>query len=79
MLVVRAFKSTNKVPRGIRNRWNNCLILLSIMNFVVTHIYREDNTCADALANIGLSLNSFVYYYTIHVEVRSDYDKSKIG
>lgn len=49
------------------------------MNFVVIHIYREGNTCADALANIGLSLNSFVYYYTIHVEVRSDYDKSKIG
>ena len=30
------------------------------MNIVVSHVYRKDNTCANALANISLNLNSFI-------------------
>jgi len=29
------------------------------MNFLVTHVYREGNGCADTLANKGLPLNVF--------------------
>jgi len=27
------------------------------MNFLVTHVYREGNSCADTLANLGLNLD----------------------
>jgi hypothetical protein len=38
------------------NRWKNCLLFISQMNFFVSHIFREGNKCADIMANIGLSL-----------------------
>lgn len=49
------------------------------MNFVVSHIYREGNICADALANIGLTLDVFVYYYSLPIQVRNDYVKNRLG
>ena len=30
------------------------------MSFLATHIYREGNNCADALANIGLNLDHYM-------------------
>jgi len=35
--------------------------------------------CAYVLANIGLSLNTFVFYSTIPMDVRSDYVKNRLG
>jgi len=64
MLVVQAFRNQGIVPWQLRNRWCNCLRITSNMNFLVSHVFREGNACADALANIGLSLNTFVYYYS---------------
>jgi len=58
VLVTLAFKSKKIVPWQLRNRWENCLHLISSMSFFVTHIYRKGNHCADQLTNIGLSLNS---------------------
>jgi hypothetical protein len=33
------------------------------MNFFVSHIYREENCCADGLANVGLIIDSFTIWY----------------
>jgi len=41
-LVVYAFKSKNQVPWQIRNRWNNVLVIIRSMNFVVTHIFKKE-------------------------------------
>lgn len=79
MLVVRAFKNASLVPWRIRNRWSNCLSIVSSLSFVVSHVHREGNTCADALANIGLSLNTFVYFSVIPLEVKTDYVKTRLG
>jgi len=65
MLVYLAFKSSKIVPWALRNRWDNCLFLLSRFNFHVTHIYREGNHCADKIANIGLTLPSYSWFNTI--------------
>ena len=54
-LLVLTFISISIVPWQLRQRWNQCLLLTQSMNFVVTHIYREGNHCADKLANLGLS------------------------
>jgi len=49
------------------------------MNFIVSHIFREGNACADALANIGLSLDNYVYYYSLPLQVRGDYVENRLG
>jgi len=58
-LVVMAFKSIALVPCSLRNIWINCNIMLNNTNFIVTHIYREDNLCVDKLASIGLDIHNF--------------------
>jgi len=78
-IVVLAFKSTDIVPWQIRNRWINCLNYTDSISFIVSHIYREENVCADRLANIGLSLASFQYFYTLSREVREAYVQNRLG
>jgi len=34
---------------------------------------------SDALANIDLTLNTCVYYYSLPLQVRSDYVKNRLG
>jgi ribonuclease HI len=68
-LVVLAFKSYTLVPWDLSNRWLNCIRLTSGMNFVVTHVYREENQCADGLANIGLTTDIFTIWYEIPSQI----------
>jgi len=56
ILVVNAFSNKSIVPSHLSNRWLNCMKLLASMNFVVSHIFREGNQCADSLANFGLTI-----------------------
>lgn len=44
------------------------------MNFIESHIYKEVNSCVDKLANIGLTLNSYV-----HLELRQEYVWNILG
>lgn len=78
MLVFLAFKSSKIVPWSLRNRWDNCLFLLSRFNFKVSHIYREDNHCADQLANLGLTLPSYSWFNTIPPQVNVEFVRNKI-
>ena len=61
-LVLLAFQKRSHVSWEIRNRWINCLELIKGMNFFVSHIYREGNSCADGLANIVLALSAFAWF-----------------
>ncbi|CAJ2628490.1 unnamed protein product [Trifolium pratense] len=70
-LVVMAFKSSELVPWELSNRWMNCNLLTRNMNFVVSHVYREGNQCADGLANIGLNLDRLTIWFDIPSEIRS--------
>ena len=52
--VVNLFKTrSTEVPWSCRVQWAACLRLLQNMSLVVSHIYREGNQVADALANHG--------------------------
>lgn len=79
MLVFLAFKSSKIVPWSLRNRWDNCLHLLSNFSFIVTHIYREGNQCADSLANIGLALSSHFWYSSVPSQVYAEFVWNKLG
>ncbi|KAK2452776.1 hypothetical protein QL285_000540 [Trifolium repens] len=78
-LVVQAFNDTSLVPWRLRNRWFNCSILIKSMNLIVSHIYREDNTCADGLANIGLSLDMFTFWYDMSDVIRDRFISYRQG
>jgi len=48
------------------------------MNFVVSHVYREGNCCADLLASIGLSLSHLKIWMDIPNYIRSAFVKDKL-
>jgi len=37
--VINAIRNKSQVPWSLRNRWENCLSLVSSMNFLATHVY----------------------------------------
>jgi len=49
------------------------------MNFIVSHIYREGNVCTDALANIGLNLNGFMWWHDAPNSIRQEVVKNMLG
>jgi len=50
------------------------MFFLKNINFVYSHVYREGNTCADDLTNLGLnySLNDFVWFDSIPDSIRGN-------
>lgn len=79
MLLVMAFKSAHMVPCSLRNRWANCLELTKNMNFLVSHIFREGNSCADSLASLGLDCNEFVWWNYPPTVIRSEVVRNMLG
>jgi ribonuclease HI len=77
-LVIKAIKNQSIVPWNLRNRWNNCLITIRSMNFIASHVFREGNTCADALANAGLSLTHLRVWLHVPDFIRDFYGKNKL-
>lgn len=78
-LVVLAFKSMSLIPCRLRNRWRNCKGMLDNMNFMVTHIYREGNQCADSLAAWGLNANGLTVWTDVPLFIREYYVKNRLG
>jgi ribonuclease HI len=79
LLVLQAFKSISIVRWRLRNRWDNRMILAENMNLIVTHIFREGNCCADKLANIGLTTDTFIWMDDIPIQVRADFTRNRLG
>ncbi|KEH20501.1 hypothetical protein MTR_8g479410 [Medicago truncatula] len=75
----RYFKNHSLIPWKLRNRWNNCLHIVRGMNFLVTHVFREGNCCADALANIGLTLDHLTIWLDLPDCVRGFYTQNRLG
>jgi ribonuclease HI len=78
-VVMLAFSSSFLVPWCIQNRWANCLLKTRQMNFIVSHIYREGNTCADLLAEIGLGINGSLWWDNVPGVIRQEVIRNKLG
>ncbi|XP_058770393.1 uncharacterized protein LOC131644024 [Vicia villosa] len=78
-LVVLAFSKPFIVPWAIRNRWENVLHHSRNINFLVTHIFREGNHCADRLANLGLHVNDFTWWEVVHRDILAELAKNSIA
>jgi len=79
LLLVLAFKNPLSIPWALRNRWLNCMEITKTMNFMVSHIHREGNTCVDALANIGLNIVGFFCWQDAPNIVRQDVIKNRLN
>ena len=74
---VLSFKKQSDVPIRFRNRWHNCMQLgLSI---ICTHIYREGNCCADALATMGHDLLDTTWFHTMPAALAVDFTRDRNG
>lgn len=78
-LVVQAFSSPNIVPSHIRIKWKNCLDLVNSMHFRVSHIFREDNSCADKLASYGVDSRCYSWWNLIPNFIRTDFFHNRWG
>jgi len=74
-----AFSNDAMIPCCIRNRWLNYKKFLYQMNFVVSHIYREGNRCADKLASIGLVVNGVTIWLALPDFLRDLFAHDKQG
>lgn len=78
-LVTIAFKNISIIPWQLRNRWKNCLQLTSKMIFMVSHIFRKGNDCADKLASYGISLEGFHWWNIIPMFISDDFFRNRVG
>lgn len=79
MLVLQAFSDHSLVPWKIRNRWKNCVHLSKCMFFQLSHIFREGNSCADKLANHGLSSLCYTWWDQPPSFISADFIHNRIG
>jgi len=78
-MVVNAFKNNTIVPWKIRNRWENCLALCKSMQLLVTRVYREGNSCADTLANLGLTIDHLTIWTDLPLCRRRHFVKNRLA
>ncbi|XP_058741713.1 uncharacterized protein LOC131614101 [Vicia villosa] len=78
LYVVNAFRNRALVPWKLCSRWLVCWNYSINIDFLVTHIYREANFCADSLAYVGLKCKSLRLFTFVHEDISIDYllDKS---
>ena len=68
LIVLSFFNHDSVIHPCLMNIVNDCIsLLLQISNYKMSHIFREGNKCADAMARLGGSLSpDFVLYSSPH-------------
>lgn len=74
-----AFNPPYNVSWMIRNRWVNCINLVSQLNFVLSHIYKDDNSYADTLINLDLTLIDSTHFTSLPLFLRTYFVKNKFS
>lgn len=71
------FSKSSLVPWMLRNRWHNARNL--DVQVITSHIFREGNSCADKLANMGHGIIGSIWLDTLPYEIHSDFYRDRIG
>ncbi|XP_024632876.1 uncharacterized protein [Medicago truncatula] len=74
---VHAFKNHSAIPMRFRNRWHNCMQLGLFV--ICSHIYREGNGCADAMASLGHELTDTTWFHIMPVSLSIDFTRDRNG
>ena len=77
--VLDYIRTPSLVPWQLRVRWLNCLYRISTMTFKSSHIFREGNRVADALANHGTSLSKQIWWDVPPPFILSYYERDFLG
>ncbi|XP_058750562.1 uncharacterized protein LOC131623580 [Vicia villosa] len=72
-LVVKTFYNHALVPWTIRSLWLVYWSYMMIIDFMITHIFREANFCANILASVGLDCNSSFWFHHVYRNIRKDF------
>lgn len=78
-IVVSAFSNPTLVPWKIKSNWTNCLNAIKKMKFVVSHVFREGNTCADNLASFGVSSLCNTWWKSPPDFILRDFNQNRFG
>ncbi|KAF1865677.1 hypothetical protein Lal_00021708 [Lupinus albus] len=78
-LVVDIFKGRGVVPWRLVNSWLRCIHGISSMRFIVTHIFREGNTCADRLAAFGVTSKVYTWWDVIIRFIFEEFNRNRLG
>lgn len=70
-------KNAYMIRYRLRHRWHNCFQLG--ITVVCSHIYREDNCCADLLASHGHGLVGLVWFDSLPSDLSLDFFKDRIS
>lgn len=62
--MVKAYGTSTGIPWKLQNRWKNCIRFYNSINCKCTHVLRDGNLVADALAKNGqgLAFNSYQWW-----------------
>jgi len=74
---VLAFKNHAAIPIRFRNCWHNCMQL--VLSIICTHIYREGNCCANALATMGHALLDTTWFHIMSSSLSVDFTRDRNG
>lgn len=74
-LVVHYFYHPHLVPWRLRIQWKNCLHLSRLFCFRISHIFREGNSMADALANYGANTDGSIWWRTLPTFLTTAYGR----
>jgi hypothetical protein len=74
---VHAFKNHSAIPMRFRNRRHNCMQLGLFV--ICSHIYREGNCCAGALASLGHELPDTTWFHIMPVSLSIDFTRDRNG
>lgn len=55
------------------------MLISTSMNFIVSHVFREGNECADMLANVGLTSNALTVWLDLPDCIRGPFGRNKLG
>ncbi|KAL6126194.1 hypothetical protein ACLB2K_074245 [Fragaria x ananassa] len=72
-IVLDLLRSPMSAPLQLHVLWKNCLYRISMMDFRCSHIYREGNQIANALASFGTSSSCMTWWNTPPDFIRRGY------
>ncbi|KAF1896005.1 hypothetical protein Lal_00041733 [Lupinus albus] len=78
-LVADIFNEKNFVPWRLRNLWSQCSGIMRLMNIRCSHIFREDNHCADKFATVGVLSKSDLWWNDTIVFLLNDFNRNRLS
>ncbi|KAF1876331.1 hypothetical protein Lal_00029679 [Lupinus albus] len=78
-LVMDNFNVKTNVPWKLQNYWLTCKTKIALMDFKISHIYREGNNYTNKLASHGMIFRRNCIWNSMPSLLREDYNRNRFG